>query len=836
MKKILVSSLLLITTFLKAQTNSAEIFIELKKLNVLGSVLYIAAHPDDENNTLLPYLAKEKLYRTAYLSLTRGDGGQNLIGDEQGIELGMIRTQELLAARRIDGGEQYFTNAYEFGYSKTAEETLNKWNRLQLLYEIVWNIRKFQPDIIINRFPQDGRAGHGHHAASAILAQEAFIAAADTTKFPEQFTLGVQPWQAKRLLWNTFNFGNNNTTNNNQLKLEVGNYNPLLGLSYGEVGGIARTMHKSQGEGRPKRKGNITEYFAYVNGDSATTDIMNRVNTTWSRLEGTSIIQQKINEVIAEYNFANPQSSVSKLVTIYNLLSNYPTKNNWVTLKIKEIENLIIKCSGLFIEATSSEEALVQGQKATFNFFSNNRSDSNIKLSKISLSISNNNTFDSVINLQLLKNSNYSFSKECIIPLTQPVTQPYWLTKPILKNMFHPSNQAMLGEAENSPLYIAKFFLNIDGTDFTLNVPIQFKMVHPVRGEIYEPLIIVPPITVNLTPNNILLHIQQNKKIVNSKNIQLQVTSNINALKTSVTISLHQANNIVYAKDTILDLKNAESYAFNIAISNLKNYTFNEVITPSVQINYQTKEQQYTQDLKNISYEHIPNLHYFFTNETKFINEKIITKPLKVGYINGAGDKVAEAIEQMGYIVTQLTEKDLNIETLKQYNAIVIGIRAYNIHEYLTDKNNVLNAFVKNGGNLIVQYIKSNSIGTKAIQSGPYSFTVNSRSRITEEDAKVKFLLPNHTVLNYPNKISSADFENWVQERSTYQAEKFDSNFECILGMNDTGEKETNSSLLIAKYGKGNYVYCSLALFRQLPAGIAGSYKLLANMLELEKH
>ncbi|HNL83442.1 MAG TPA: PIG-L family deacetylase, partial [Chitinophagaceae bacterium] len=331
-------------------------------------------------------------------------------------------------------------------------------------------------------------------------------------------------------------------------------------------------------------------------------------------------------------------------------------------------------------------------------------------------------------------------------------------------------------------------------------------------------------------------HIQQNKKIVNSKNIQLQITSNINALKTSVTISLHQANNIVYAKDTILDLKNAESYAFNIAISNLKNYTFNEVITPSVQINYQTKEQQYTQDLKNISYEHIPNLHYFFTNETKFINEKIITKPLKVGYINGAGDKVAEAIEQMGYIVTQLTEKDLNIETLKQYNAIVIGIRAYNIHEYLTDKNNVLNAFVKNGGNLIVQYIKSNSIGTKAIQSGPYSFTVNSRSRITEEDAKVKFLLPNHTVLNYPNKISSADFENWVQERSTYQAEKFDSNFECILGMNDTGEKETNSSLLIAKYGKGNYVYCSLALFRQLPAGIAGSYKLLANMLELEKH
>jgi LmbE family N-acetylglucosaminyl deacetylase len=241
--------------------SSAEIFAQLKKLKVLGSVLYIAAHPDDENNSFLPYLAKERNFRTAYLSLTRGDGGQNLIGPEQGIELGLIRTQELLAARRIDGAEQYFSSAYEFGFSKTFDETLRFWNRQKVLADIVWVIRKFQPDIIINRFPGDARAGHGNHSASAILSQEAFVAAADPNQFPEQLKQGVHIWQAKRLLWNTFNFGGANTTSENQLKIDAGIYNAMLGKSYGEIGGEARSMHKSQGEGRPRRKGPVFEYF-----------------------------------------------------------------------------------------------------------------------------------------------------------------------------------------------------------------------------------------------------------------------------------------------------------------------------------------------------------------------------------------------------------------------------------------------------------------------------------------------------------------------------------------------------------------------------------------------
>jgi LmbE family N-acetylglucosaminyl deacetylase len=283
---------------LPVANSSTDIYMQLQKLQVLGSVLYIAAHPDDENNGFLPFLAKEKLYRTGYLSLTRGDGGQNLIGSEQGIELGLIRTQELLAARRQDGAEQFFSRAFEFGFSKNAAEALRIWDKEKILSDVVWVIRRYQPDVIIARFPPDARAGHGHHAASAILANEAYIAAADPNKFPEQLKYGVTVWQAKRILWNTFNFGGANTTSNDQFKLDVGGYNPLLGKSYGEIGGEARSMHKSQGEGRPRRRGASYEFFITTGGDTPRTSLMDGIDISWSRIKGAENIPQKINNII----------------------------------------------------------------------------------------------------------------------------------------------------------------------------------------------------------------------------------------------------------------------------------------------------------------------------------------------------------------------------------------------------------------------------------------------------------------------------------------------------------------------------------------------------------
>jgi len=436
---------------------SSEIFQQIKKLNVLASVLYVAAHPDDENNALLPYFAKERLWRTAYLSLTRGDGGQNLIGDEQGVELGMIRTEELLAARKVDGAEQYFTRAYEFGFSKSAAEALRIWDEQKILSDVVWVIRKYQPDIIIKRFPPDKRAGHGHHAASSILAQEAFTAAADPNKFPEQFKYGVKPWQAKRILWNTYNFGGNNTTSEDQIKIDIGGYNSLIGKSYGELGGEARTMHKSQGEGRPRRRGESYEYFTTTGGDATkNNDLMTGIITNWKRIPGGEAIEKMVDEIISSYNIAQPQLSVPALVKLYGAIKALP-EGNWRNKKLDEVQQIIVECSALFVEATSSQPQVVQGRNLNINFVLNKREDVNASLKNIKVE-----NFDSSFRAPLVNNQNVEISKTLVVANDKKISQPYWLVYPLNGGSFDVRDQTLIGKAWNDPSFEVSFVVNID--------------------------------------------------------------------------------------------------------------------------------------------------------------------------------------------------------------------------------------------------------------------------------------------------------------------------------------------------------------------------------------
>ncbi|HBT93415.1 MAG TPA: PIG-L family deacetylase, partial [Chitinophagaceae bacterium] len=421
-----------------AQKSSAEIFSKLKKLDVVGSVLYIAAHPDDENNSFLPFLTNERMYRTAYLSLTRGDGGQNLLGKEQGIELGLIRTKELLAARQQDGAEQYFSRAYEFGFSKSAEEALAIWDHQQVLSDAVWVIRKFQPDIIIARFPPDARAGHGHHAASAIIAKEAFIAAADPKQFPEQFKYGVTVWQAKRILWNTFNFGGANTTNDQQLKIEVGGYNALIGKNYGEIGAEARSMHKSQGEGRPRRRGSITEFFDWVAGDKAIKDIMDGVNTSWTRLNAPEI-HDAVTAIVQNYKIENPEKSVKDLVQLYKLVNILPS-SVWKNYKLAEIKSLVQACAGLFMEATSTQQQVFPGKNLPMQFSMNQRTNVQVNLGLVQLP-----GRDSVFNKNMGVNQNLVWDYNYSIPSSQSISQPYWLVSPKTEGMFVVNDQQLIG-------------------------------------------------------------------------------------------------------------------------------------------------------------------------------------------------------------------------------------------------------------------------------------------------------------------------------------------------------------------------------------------------------
>ena len=852
----------LLTFLSKAQivpptANSADIYQQLKKLNVLGSVLYIAAHPDDENNGLLPYLAKEKLYRTAYLSLTRGDGGQNLIGPEQGIELGMIRTHELMAARAIDGSEQYFSTAYEFGFSKSAEEALRIWDRERVLKDVVWMIRKFQPDIIVARFPGDERAGHGHHAASAIIANEAYEAAGDPNKFPEQFKYGLKPWRAKRILWNTFNFGRTNTTNDNQLKIEVGGYNPLLGKSYGELGGEARSMHKSQAEGRPRRRGEVFEYFVTTGGDSAKSDIMEGINTDWSRLKVDTLIQNTneqgrqvsipisnkaeldsiqylLQQALQQYDFRNPDKSIPALVKLYRKITQLKTNDQvWKQQKLKELKETIEFASALFVEAYTQQETALKGDSVRVSYFINKRSDVPLKIRSVKLA----DDQDTTLMLNLEKNKNYVFTKVLIPALGPEMTQPYWLRQPKENDgMFVVADQRDVGKAWNDPLYHAVFTVEVDGYTFELKKPVMYKYVDAERGELYQPFIIVPHIELYMAPSVVLLNVKdENGKNRSDSMLHVIYRSNFSHSGLSTDLNIRQ--------EAVKSVISGEKRSFVKGQRQIIDIPISKVYNPRTPVKYleatmrittpENKTLNFSDYFKAIKYDHIPNIHYAFRDYVKVIDAEIKVRGKRIGFIPGSGDVMPEALKQLGYEVKILDDASVTDDGLKDLDAIITGVRAYNIHEWLTGKYDVMMRYVENGGNLIVQYNR-NQGGVSAPKIGPYPFQISS-TRVTEENAAVKFVLPQHPVLNFPNKISSIDFQDWVQERSTYQADNFTGKYEAPLGMNDQGEKESTGSLITTKYGKGNFAYVSLVMFRQLPAGNSGAFKILANLIALPK-
>jgi LmbE family N-acetylglucosaminyl deacetylase len=802
---------------------SAEMYQAIKKLNVLGSVLYIAAHPDDENTRLIAYLSKDKLYRTGYLSMTRGDGGQNLIGDEQGIELGLIRTQELLSARRIDGGEQFFTRAYDFGYSKTPEETFAKWDKEKILSDVVWVIRKFQPDIIINRFPVTGEGGHGHHTASGILANEAFAAAADPNRFPEQFNEGVKPWQAKRLLWNTFNFGGNNTTREDQLKIDVGGYNPLLGKSYGEIAAESRSQHKSQGFGVPATRGEAWEYFKATKGDQPVNDLMDGIDLTWKRVADGEAIKKMIDEISASFDFLHPEKSVKGLTQLYAALRNMPNRY-WQNKKLEEVKQLIQQCSGLFIDATTAEQFAVKTDSIKINFSFNNRLGVDALLKKVRIAAAQ--LSDSSFNKPLEKNKNLNYSKTYYVHPGTHQTQPYWLDNKMEEGYYNVTDQTYIGQPDVEPSFFLVTDINIEGMEMQFSKPVKYKFTDPIRGELYEPLVILPPVEFNFADDN--------NFSINDSVAKVQIHFKRN-LKDS-TRYLFQVN---HSDKWYVD-KNDFQYGTwnnpsNYVSSVFKPKQGNGSLKEQISLNLKKENKPlYAGSRKYISYDHIPYINYFKEARTNLIQISLKTYNKKIGYIIGAGDKVPEALDQMGYEVVLLTNKELTKNNLNQFDAIITGVRAYNTHDWMNNHYDKLMKYVNDGGNLIVQYNTSNQIGPVRAKMGPYNFNI-TRARVTDENAAVTLLKPEHPVFNFPNKITQDDFKGWIQERSIYHASDTSGKFEKLISMADPGEKSDDGSLIVTKYGKGWFTYTGIVFFRELPAGVPGAYRLLANIIALNK-
>lgn len=790
--------------------DAAKLQIALQKLNVLGSVLHIEAHPDDENTAALAYFSIGRKYRTAYLSLTRGDGGQNLIGPEKGAEIGIIRTQELMAARRNDSAEQFFTRAIDFGYSKTAGETLSLWGKEDILADIVWVIRIFRPDVIISRSVGEGSRGHGHHTAAGDLTEEAYHAAADPSKFPEQLQ-HVEPWQAKRLIWNRWRRSQQGV--DNALTINTGEYNPLLGKSYTEIGAESRSMHKSQGFGASGRRGTRYDYYQLLEGPPSDTDFFDGIDTTWNRVPGGKKIGLMLEKIIDNFDPQHPSKSLPSLLAVYEKLSEFD-ETYWIKVKREELLRVIRSCAGLWIEAVSPDFSAAPGDEINIQTTIVNRSEHPFRIEGIDYS---ELAFDSGLNTLLKNNDPQSFTKTIRIPGDFPISQPYWLKYPPKKSIFSIQEQHLVGLAENLPSIPVKIKLSTDSHILEYTVPVLFRWTDRVDGERYRPFEIRPKVTVQ---------IEDKVKIFTDDDSQeLRVKIKSHTPNATGTIRLKVPVEWRVSPESIpFVLKNKyEETKVTFEVSPPQD-SDEAIMTAIAEIDGEKLDR----DIVEISHPHIIRQVYFPKNQTKAIKMDLKCAGTKLGYIMGSGDEVADSLINCGYQVTLLDDDMLDKADLDQFDAIIAGIRAYNTRERLKNTSRRLLQYVKDGGIFIVQYNVSRGLQTENI--GPYPFTIG-RERVSEETAPVILLNPKHSLLNFPNKITQKDFNGWVQERGLYFASEWDDRYEVILVSSDANESDKKGGLLYTHYGKGVFIYTGYSWFRQLPAGVPGAYRLFANLI-----
>ena len=808
-----------------AQRDAAELQLALKKLTVLGSALYVAAHPDDENTALIAYLANERLLRTGYLSMTRGDGGQNLIGDEKGELLGVLRTQELLAARRIDGGEQYFTRAIDFGYSKTPQETLAIWGHDTILADVVWNIRRFQPDVIITRFPTTGEGGHGHHTASAMLAVEAFKLAGDPTKFPDQLRY-VNVWQPRRIFWNRFSFrpiAPDDPSLAKSLRLDIGTYNPLLGRAYTEIAAESRSQHKSQGFGAAERRGSILNYFDQLDGDPAQRDLFEGIDQSWSRYPGGENVGKILQQAADTFDLRSPEKSIPVLLQAADALDRLGASpawsarvSPWIDVKRRELLEAIRGCAGLSIDVAAADSSVVPGGELPISVSVVNRSEYPLTLQMVASLYANPSKG---VLLPLKNNQPVKTELSVKMPDDAEISQPYWLQKPPGKGAFTVTLQTLIGLPENPPAVPITVSLT-DNAMHTIiySVPAVFRWTDPVRGEQTRPVDVVPEVTLNLgsrvyvfpdvQPKQVTIWLQ-NFGAATPATVRLLLPNGWTTIPASSPVSFGKKGDEARAAFTVTPTAAEMTGAIGA-----------EVDLPS--------GRKISTSITTIDYPHIPAQRVFGDATGKAVRVNVKKRGSRIGYIMGPGDEVAEALRQIGYEVTLLTDADLERGDFARYDAIVTGVRAYNTRKRLKLAQPKLLEYVNNGGTLVVQY---NTLQELLIDSpGPYPFKITS-DRVTVEEAPVRFVHPDHLLLNTPNKITAADFNGWVQERGLYFTNNWDSHYETVLATNDPGESEKEGGELYARYGKGVYVYTSYSWFRQLPAGVSGAYRLFANLV-----
>ncbi|UII30943.1 PIG-L family deacetylase [Fulvivirga ulvae] len=795
--------------------NAADILLELKKLNFLGNALYVAAHPDDENTRLISYLSNERLANTAYLSLTRGDGGQNLVGPEIREALGVIRTQELLAARRIDGGQQYFSRANDFGYSKSADETQEIWNREQVLSDVVWVYRNFRPDIIITRFPPDERAGHGHHTTSAIMAEEAMALAGAKGKYPDQLK-HVSTWEPKRLYMNTGRWWSPeiNSETPGVLTIDVGGYNALLGKSYTEIAALSRSQHKSQGFGSSGSRGEQLEFLEYMAGDKAEKDIFEGIDTSWKRVKGGEKIGTIVEKAIAAYDPAHPALIMPYLLEARGEISRLKDEY-WKVLKLKQVDELIKSVTGLFLEVVAGDYSVTPGDQIALTVEVINRSGFSVKLKQVKY----NALADTIANLELTENKDITFKTALNIPEDREYSKPYWLRQPGTLGTYKVDDQHLIGQPENDPAIPVKFVLEIGGQEIVYTTPVVYKWNDPVKGEQYRPFVITPPIFANISEPVYIF------SKTASKEVEVTLKAGRDGVDGTVKLQVPEGWKAEPAEQNYQLTSKGEERKFHFRLTPPDRQSIG-TIKAVMLMNGKT----FDNSLITIDYEHIPTQLLMPEAESKVVKIDIEKRGELVGYIQGAGDAIPAALREIGYEVWEMKEDEVTPENLAKLDAAILGVRALNTNERINFYMNDLLEYVKQGGTLIVQY--NTNFRLKTDHFAPYPLEL-SRDRVADEEAEVKILEPKHPAMSIPNKITDKDFDGWVQERGLYFPDKWDEQYTALLSSHDKGEKAKEGGLLIAKYGEGYYIYTGYSWFRELPAGVPGAYRIFVNLVSL---
>jgi LmbE family N-acetylglucosaminyl deacetylase len=796
----------------------AAILQQLHSFQEMGSVLYVAAHPDDENTLLIAYLARGRNYRTAYLSLTRGDGGQNVLGPEFGDELGVARTEELLAARRLDGGRQFFSRAVDFGYSKDYRETLGIWDRQQVLSDVVRIIREFRPDAVITRFSPVPGGTHGHHTASTVLAMEAFKLAGDPKAFPEQ---QLAPWQPERIVWNEGGFQRGGT-GTNDVRMEISGNDSVTGETFAEVAARSRAMHKTQGfdnfRGFGGGGGARSESFQLLDGEPATNDIMDGVDTTWGRVPSGAEIGTLAGEVITQFNPQDPAASVPALLEIKRRLAALTTTDPVVAEKRAQLDRILQACLGLEVETTLPEAEVVPGEDIKLRQSATVHSTIPVRWIGVRYP-ANGNELTNAIELHVHQPAVRDSVQT--LPANTPLSQPYWLREEHSPGMFHVADASLIGRPENPPVFPVELVFEVGGQKLVVpDEPVQL-MAGRTEAQARRQLAVIPPVSLSLSSEVELFAPGKSRPVEvgvtayragAAGTLQLEVPAGWKVKPTAQSFQLGAVGDHAKFKFTVTAPA--------------------EPATATIVASAEIGGVHYNNERVEINYPHIPLQLLQPPASLKAVCLDLAIRSRKIGCLPGAGDSVAEDLKQMGCKVTTLTDADLTPEKLRSFDAVVIGVRAFNVRTNLAAHLPGLFAYVEAGGTVVAQYNRPDN--SRTLKLAPYDLRL-SGDRVTDETAPVTFLAPDSPVLNTPNRITAADFAGWVQERGIYYPNQWDEHFTPILACGDPGEAPLKGGLLVAKYGKGYYVYTGLVFFRELPAGVPGAYRLFANLVSLGK-